>query len=166
MAKVKSVQPLIKLSDQGTYLVLISPETIPHLVVVRNGKYYSLTNKKSVIGEDFNPYLAFLKRSNRKVLFLELDVINGDIKNSYESYQKVNSKDTTCLSPIKDWLSIEESIQFVYELIPMLYLKEMIKETYHINMGDIIVEGGDFVLSQYSKADIYSYIDKLNRKYV
>ena len=88
MFKVKSVQAMSDLKPKATYLLLISPEQIPHLVVVSEGRYYSLTNRKSVFDADFESYYTFLKRSKRKVLFLELDVDTTDLKSHFEKIPK------------------------------------------------------------------------------
>ncbi len=166
MTKIKSVQALKELNQNNTYLLLISPESIPHLVLVDKGKYYSLTNRKSVIGEDFKSYFEFLKRSKRKVLFIELSVDATEIESNFKKYQKVNSGDITCLQPIKDWLNAPEEIQFVFALIPWLQENNIIMNSYHLHMEDILDNLGDFKLSEYTKEDIYSYIDRLNKKYV
>ena len=61
---------------------------------------------------------------------------------------------------------MDDSIEFVYELLPVLYSQNKINKAYHFNMEENLDKLGDFKLSHYSKEDIYSYIDKLNRKYV
>ena len=72
MAEVKNIAKFDRIDSKSTYLVLISPEKIPHLIIVQQNKYYSLTYKKSVIAEDFDSYLKFLKKSGKKVLLLEI----------------------------------------------------------------------------------------------
>lgn len=166
MIKVKNVRALQGLNPNKSYLVLINPERIPHLVAVVNNKYFSLTNRKSVIGEDFDAYFNFLKRSNKKVLFIELNDTSGNIDEAFKQYSKVDSKHTTCLEPIKKWLQVDENVDFVFNLIPLLQGENRISAVWHFNMEEELDKLGDFKLSQYSKEDIYSYIDKLNKKYV
>lgn len=72
MTKIKGIRP-IQDSLTGDYLVLISPESIPHLLLVIKDTYYSLTHKKSVIGGPFQPYLKSLQRKKHQLLFFQLN---------------------------------------------------------------------------------------------
>ena len=163
MPRLNSVRSLTQYSESSTYLLLISPEKIPHLVIVRNGKYYSLTHKKSIVACDFGPYFIFLKNSGRKVLFVELNTNEDGPKKAFEKYEKVNTENISCLDPIKEWLLPNEQIEYVFELIPTLYEKNRIIGVQQINMDDDLDGGQNFLLSKYSKKDIFSYIEELNR---
>ncbi|NOQ75875.1 MAG: hypothetical protein GQ574_27970 [Crocinitomix sp.] len=166
MPKVIGLQKLDEVNPSGIYLVLISPESIPHLALVYKGKYFSLTHKKSIIGELFQPYYSFLSRANRKMIFIE---INGDIENpevKFGEYSKANLDAITCLFPIKDCLLPESKAEFVYELIPDLYLAGKINGAFHVNLEADLTDLGDFNLSIYPKKAIFSYIESLNEKYV
>ncbi|MFT5823582.1 MAG: hypothetical protein ACI8ZM_004844 [Crocinitomix sp.] len=166
MPKVINLQKLDEVKPSSIYLVLISPEAIPHLALVHKGKYFSLTHKKSIIGELFQPYYNFLNRSNRKMIFIE---IKGDIVDPavmFAEYSKANMDAITCLLPIKDCLLPESKAEFVYELIPDLYLGGKISGAFHINLEEDLTDLGDFNLSVYPKKAIFSYIESLNEKYV
>lgn len=166
MPEVRNVQPFSGINDQSTYLVLISPERIPHLVLVHHGKYYSLNYKESLIGEDFNSYLKFLRRSNKKVLFIEIVPGKSDIASIFKKYTKAESGKATCLQPINDWLLSDREISFVFELIPELYERDMILSAQHLNLEENLGKNAEFALSQYDKEDIYSYIEALKKRHV
>lgn len=164
MAKIKNLKPF-EYSRQATYLVLISPETIPHLVLVHHGRYYSLTHKKVILGEDFSAYLTFLKRAKRKIVFLELETLENHPLEKFEAYKRADRYVATCLNPIIDTVHSKSEAGFVYELVPELYNQKKIKNAFYLNMENDLTDLGDFNLSEYSKEAIFSYIESLNKKY-
>lgn len=166
MPKVIGLQKLEDLNPSSSYLLLISPEKIPHLALVHKGAYYSLTHKKSIIGELFQPYYNFLSRSNRKMILIEIKGEIADPNVKFGEYTRANTNATTCLYPIKDCLLPESKAEFVFELIPDLYLAGKIKQSFYVNLEDDLTELGDFNLSVYPKKAIFSYIESLNEKYV
>ncbi len=165
MPIIKEIEPLESINDERTYLLLISPERIPHLGVVSQGKYYSLTHKKSIVGEVFQPYFNFLKRSDRKMIFIELKNCSLTPADTFGRFEKAKENGDTCLYPVRDFVLSESSASFVYELIPELYLHGKIEASFHVNMEDDIEIDKDFKLSIYSKEAIFSYIESLNEKY-
>lgn len=166
MPKVIDLQKLEEVNPSSVYLVLISPEAIPHLALVHKGKYYSLTHKKSIIGELFQPYYNFLSRSNRKMIFIEIIDDISDPEEMFAEYTKANMEAITCLLPIKDCLLPKSKAEFIYELIPDLYLAGKISGAFYVNLEDDLTDLGDFNLSVYPKKAIFSYIESLNEKYV
>ena len=166
MAVIKKMKQLDKLDLSATYLLLISPENIPHLAIVSEGKYYSLTHKKSFIAEPFGPYFNFLKRANRKMIFIEFSDPIVNPEEIFGRYQKADMDSTTCLLPVKDCLLPGSAAGFVYELVPELYAANKIKQAFHVNMEYDLTDLGDFNLSIYPKEAIFSYIESLNEKYV
>lgn len=165
MAKINDLKELDVLDMSATYLLLISPEYIPHLALVKDGKYFSLTHKKAFVNDPFEPYFNFLKRSNRKMIFIELEENVADPSFVFGNYEKATVGATTCLMPIKDCVLPESNAGFIFELVPELYLNKKIRATYHLNMENDLTDLGDFNLSEYSKEAIFSYIESLNEKY-
>lgn len=164
MTKIKGIRP-IQDSLTGDYLVLISPESIPHLLLVTKDTYYSLTHKKSVIGGAFQPYLKSLQRKKHQLLFFQLNADLMEIDYIFKKYQKVNSTSITCLNPIKEVLLPASRANFIFELIPELMQQNRITAVYQSNMSNDPENPIDFELSVYTKQEIYSYIDSLNKKY-
>lgn len=165
MAKVKDVKQLAELNDSATYLLLISPEKIPHLAVICHGKYFSLTHKKVVMNEPFEPYFRYLKKSGRKMLFIELNLDLIDFEAYFSRYTRAGLEADTCLVPIKESVLPFSKAQFVFELIPDLYNADKIKNAFHLNLAADLTDLGDFNLSIYPKEAIFSYIESLNQKY-
>lgn len=165
MPKVQSVQPFTHLDSKKCYLLLISPEKMPHLALVNRKGYYSLTHKKSIVGDYFDPYLAFFKRTKRRLLFLELVDIEESPASVFGEYTKVDTSKTTCLTPVKKVVLSKSEADFVYELIPELYKENRIANAYQLNMDDLLDELGDFNLVEYPKSAIFDYIKSLNEKH-
>lgn len=165
MYRIKNIQPLNWIKPAANYLVLISPESIPHLAIVSKGRYYSLTHKKAQVGEDFKPYFDFLKRTKRKVLFIKFDADIEDVESVFQQYEKAVVGKITCLHPIKNILAPKSKADYIFDLLPELESRGIIEESFQINMEDLIDSNNRFVLNTYDKDDIYAYIETLNEKY-
>lgn len=166
MARLEQVQKITKINPKATYLLLISPDEIPHLAIVQDGNYFSLTHKKVIINEPFSPYFSFLKRTKRKMLFLEVRTNRTDLESVFKQYTKAAPNEMTCLVPVQQYLLKDSQSEFVYELIPELQAANLIQAVYQLNLEEDLTESGDFNLNEYSKAAIFSYIDSLNSKHV
>jgi len=162
---IKAIEKWDEVNPESTYLMLISPQDIPHLVLVSKNLYYSLTHKKAVVDEPLKPYLKFLQRSGKPVLIVELRVEPLGLSTVFGRYQKANSDEITCLFPIREAILPDSKANFVYELIPELVDQNLINAFYQLNMDDMLNEFNDFELSTYSKEAIFSYIESLNEKY-
>lgn len=162
---IRGIKKWDEVNPESTYLMLISPQEIPHLVLVSKNAYYSLTHKKSVFDEPVQPYLKFLQRSGKSVLIAELRVEPLELSTIFKRYQKANTDEITCLLPIREALLPNSSANFVFELIPELLGQDLIGAFYQLNMDDLVNQSNDFELSTYSKEAIFSYIESLNEKY-
>jgi len=165
MAKIQGIKKLGKLNLSSTYILLISPEYIPHLALVTKGKYFSLTHKKAFMNESFDPYFKFLRRSKRKMLFIELEGDLLDPEDVFSRYEKASVGSTTCLLPVRECVLPRSKAGFIFELVPDLYEGGKIKGAYQVNMDDDINDLGEFNLTVYDKEAIFSYIESLNEKY-
>jgi len=153
------------MNPAATYLVLINPEKIPHLGIVQNGKYFSLTYKKAQIGEDFKPYFNFLKKTGRRLLFIALEGKLNEIRDIFEQYDKAVVGKTTCLHPIREAVKPGSRANYIFELLPELEEDQLITGCYHTNMDDLLGEDESFELSTYDKDAIDQYIQTLNEKH-
>lgn len=165
MSKVYQIESLTSIAPDETYLVLINPERIPHLVLVHQSFYYTLTYNDCIRKEPFGPYLEKLKRAGKKILMLQITHLVADPDEVFQNYQKAKDGEITCLEPIKRTLLPEINVEFVFELIPHLYENEMIVKSLGFNLENLLTNGNEFELNQYTKASIYAYISALNRNY-
>lgn len=165
MTELHNILPLKKIDNQATYLLLISPDQIPHLAIVHQGNYYSLTHKKAIVHEPFKPYYSFLKRSGRKMLFLKLNGEQDNFEAIFSKHTRAAAQENTCLIPVKESLLPSSKAEFVYQLIPELQAEEMIVAIYHLNMENDLMANNGFIMTEYSKNAIFDYIDSLNEKH-
>ncbi|UKN01848.1 hypothetical protein K6119_19175 [Paracrocinitomix mangrovi] len=165
MTKIRNIKSVLPEFTSGTYLVLVNPENIPHLVLLHQGKYYSLTYEGVEVGKDFGPYFEKLKRLNKKILFVTIDGLKKDPENVFSKYLFASKEEASCLSPIKELLLEDSNANLIFELMPELYAQKMIGDTFQIGMHDLI-EDGQFNMSKYSKTDVDNYIQSLRNKYV
>lgn len=164
MTKLHNVLPFPGAEKNKTYLLLISPESIPHLCLIHNGLYYSLTYKECENAKDFSIYLQTLVRGKRKMIFVELDTAQQNPWAVFSKYEKLHGTGLTCLQPVKECIAPESKAEFVFELIRELQEKERIQQTYHLNMEPDFKDQNYFTLREYSKETIFAYIQALNEK--
>lgn len=165
MTKLSNVVPFPGADKNKTYLLLISPESIPHLCIIHNGLYYSLTYKECENAKDFNQYLQFLLRAKRKMLFVEIDRIAENPWAIFKKYEKLAGSGLTCLQPVKETIFENSKAEFVFELIQELQNAERITQVYHMNMEPDFKDQDSFNLREYSKESIFTYIQALNEKH-
>ena len=165
MTRLTNIKPFPGVNKNATYLVLISPESIPHLCLLHGGLYYSLTYKECEIGKDFSVYLHFLIRARRKMLFVEVGEVQEYPWSVFKKYQKLADTNLTCIVPIKETLFQKSSSEFVFQLVQELMDAGKIKDVFHLNMEQDFKENNEFKLREYTKEAIYSYIQALNKKH-
>jgi hypothetical protein len=165
MTKLSNVVPFPGADKNKTYLLLISPESIPHLCIIHNGLYYSLTYKECENAKDFNQYLQFLLRAKRKMLFVEIDRIAENPWNVFKKYEKLAGSGLTCLQPVKETILENSKAEFVFELIQELQNAERITQVYQMNMEPDFKDQNSFNLREYTKDSIFTYIQALNEKH-
>ena len=165
MTKIKNVQQGIPDIDEGCYLLLINPEEIPHLVYLQDGRYYSLTYKGVELAFSFLPYLERLIRTNKKMLFVELSVENLPAFKVFTEYLAAGEHGATCFYPVRELLLPESNAELIFDLIPELYLNNLVKSAMQLNMPELLDDQSDFEMSEYTKSDVQAYISKLKDKY-
>lgn len=166
MTKISGIKPWCELDEEATYLLLIGPHKIPHLALVSRGNYFSLTHKKVVINEPFEPYFQYLKRLAKPLLFVELTHSPANLAQLFGAYTSADTEKITCFFPVRDALLPHSAAAYIFELIPELEKEKLIHEFYQLNMSEMLDKDGAFTLSVYSKQAIFSYIEALNNKYV
>lgn len=165
MTTLSNVIPFPGAERNKTYLLLISPESIPHLCLIHGGLYYSLTYKECESSKDFAPYLHSLVRAKRKMLFIEVDKIDQNPWVTFKKYEKLAGSSLTCLQPIKETLFEKSAANFVFELIQELQRENRVTQVYHMNMESEFKDGNSFSLREYSKEAIFTYIEALNERH-
>lgn len=161
----------------GLHIVIHNPAYVPpHIFLVYNKKYYSLTYNKSVVAHDFIKLLNLFNSKKTPLLIIELECTYSDeveekIATEFKNSKLVGVDDTTCLTPIKEAFSTVftipfKQIHFIYEMIPFLKSHKLIKSIKHQYLDDKITNGV-FILNNYNYTDIQNKIKnyQLKNKY-
>lgn len=158
---------------KGVYIIIRrATDQPPHLFLLVENKIFALNVKGNTLGEPFETYLKVIKLKKIKTLFLKLRIFN-DVQTLYDTafkytslYSKIEKGVSTCLFPIKnfcrDILHIEvNSINYIFDLLTILYKKDMISGAYHYYMEEDIIDN-IFYMEKYTMDDIYKRIDELS----
>lgn len=150
----------------NVFLLLIEPENIPpHLGLIVNGSYYSISVKGVRSGTNAENLINSLIKKSKKALFVQLNNWQPDpneLMKIFSSYSAPDGLKITCLSPILDALEQEmgsevRDCSFVFELIPFLEVRGKVGLTFQLGMEKLIKDGA-FSLTKYKLEDIRNCI--------
>jgi hypothetical protein len=169
---------------EGVWLILIGINEIPpHIGLLSEGKYYSLSTRKVDCGSSLERFLDVLSRKNIPTLFIHLDeknkagnnIIAGNkansvnlvLENIYTDLQPLYNTENTCLSPIKEFFAKYYSSEFagvtyVFELLGVADKKGLIKEC--LSFNTTMTVSNLITLAKYTMAQIRCKIAMLSTK--
>ncbi|MES2589489.1 MAG: hypothetical protein V4622_10965 [Bacteroidota bacterium] len=144
--------------SKGLYIWVIHVNKIPpHIGISIDGKFYSLKVNGKDVGVDFELIYKIIQKKQIQTLFVEIDSNkNSNIESVFEKYKSLNNSNTTCLSPIIEFLHEDENIKILVELLVNLDKKNQIKSFFGLNLGTDF-EG----IPVYSLDDVQNRILKL-----
>ena len=163
---------------KGIFLVLLHATRIPpHIGMLFNGQYHSLTVK----GRDLDVRVeALIKNvSLRKLpaLFIELkdptaqsiESLSNRFRDQVNQFKRVEAGVATCLSPIKlfmeeSWLIDTSKIDYVYELVPLLAEKNITGVVSSCFLDEAL-EAGIYRFPYYTMQDIHEGIQQVRAQY-
>ena len=158
---------------KGTY-ILISEATQkpPHLSLLVEGKIFSLGVKGHQLNMPFELQLKLIKVKKINTLLIKLDtslyIIGNQLfkeaKYNTIKFSKIEMGIATCLSPIKDFCAnifdLDMSrVNFIFDLLPILYERKLISACYHYNMEKYLVNNS-FHFPKYTMQDIYERVNQ------
>lgn len=121
----------------GLWLLLVGiHETPPHIALVYDGKYYSLSALKVNNGTPLERFIHIIKRKHIPTLFLRIEnnnIITTKLQTIYNGLKPLKNTQTTCLSPVKQFFAASYSRQFsginyVFELLAIAEQQGLLKE--------------------------------------
>ncbi|MBL17809.1 MAG: hypothetical protein CL848_02895 [Crocinitomicaceae bacterium] len=152
--------------DNVTGIVLSGNNFIPpHLGLVISGNYFSCSANSVKTNVPFSRIFNKLKRRNHKLLIAELD-IPISIQKSREIFNDygVLCDDKTCLGPVKKTIEFHLNqnfkSNFIFELLPVLEEKRIIKSYLQFNL-DAYISNNGFNLPTYTKEEVLDCIREL-----
>jgi len=157
-------------------LILNATNKPPHLVIIINNKVFSLTVKGVQMGDSMNSLFKLINQKKIKTLFIELNFPSdyfienslNKMKNILLNYNQIKIEKITCLNPLKDFFEQEYHIEsqkpnFIFELLPLLFQKKIIKNVFHKNM-EFDLENGNYYFQKYTMKEVNENIKILNSK--
>ena len=172
-----SADPLssIEQLNRGLWLVLVGINEIPpHIAIVSNGKYYSVSAKKIDCGTSVERFFVVLERKQIPALFVRIQSDNFIARNepnpaiiakNYNDLTLLANSSQTCLSPIKKFFTESvstdfEKINYVYELLALAEKKGLITDCISLHLDAESVK--NITLPKYTMAQIRNRIDQLS----
>ena len=164
MSEVIDLKPFEGLEIDGTYILLVHPQTIPHLMFIHHENYFSLTHKDVEVNLPIKPLMKKLTRLNKRMVFIKIKKMDIDPIRIFSKYEKVDDQLITCLYPIKELLLPDSKAEMIFELIPELYENGLVESASQYNLTEYLDSTGNFTLNEYKKQAIFSYIEQLNKQ--
>lgn len=169
------INPTANVNDvkKNTWLVILHATRIPpHIGILIDGKYNSLSIKGQELEIDYEVLLKTIQQKKIETLFIELihhpvfsTNYQKEIAQHYiKQFKHVSLEEGTCLSPIKLFLQEFYALQnlpneLLFELIERLSINGFIKQTMAINLP-LSTNLTTFKLPQYSAKQLSDLIQK------
>ncbi len=159
---------------RGLWLAIIEVGEIPpHIALICEGLYYSVSVKKTDAGSSFASFLKAIGRRSKPSLFVKIKptVSSSDksIASFFEKYpplntvhENANEAPVTCLNPIRDFFANAYSekykrASFVFELLALAQQDGFIERC----AGIYIEQKREIILPKYTHSEIREKINSL-----
>ena len=156
---------------KNTWLIILhASRTPPHIGILIDGNYNSLTIKGHELNVNISILLKTIQQKKIETLFIQLKkhpVFSTDYQKEIcqyyiKQFTQVKVNEASCLSPIKLFLQefyaiCENKNELLFELIERLKQNQYIEFTYGINIENKI-EQGEFSLPIYSNEQLQEII--------
>jgi len=166
------VKPLtsIKVLDKGLWLVLAGLKDVPpHIALILDGKYYSVSVRNVKAGEPVDKFLKAISRNSLPTLFVSIkaplhtEFKGGGLQEIFESYTALGNGEHTCHWPIRDFFAKAFSHEFakvdlVFELLALAQHNNMLNDckSIYVNKTTSVV-----VLPKYTAKHIRTKINSI-----
>lgn len=162
--------------NKDNWLVILHASRIPpHIGVLIEGNYNSLTIKGHELNISVQALLKTIQQKKIEVLFVKLKhhpVFSFDYQKEVcqifiKKYQHVKQNEATCLTPIKQYLQEFYAVpiiqdELLYELIERLKQNSYIVNTYGLNLT---ISNHEFSLPVYTQDELQNVIQKERAPY-
>lgn len=163
---------------KSTWLVILhASRTPPHIGILIDGNYNSLTIKGHELDVDIKVLLKTIQQKKIETLFIKLKkhpVFSSEYQKEIcqfyiKQFTQVKANEASCLSPIKLFLQefyaiTEHQQELLFELIERLKQNQYISLTLGLNIEDR-VEENEFSLPMYTNDELQSIINTERSNY-
>ena len=174
MSKVilQNIQPVEELHlDEGTYILLLHANKVPpHLGLIVDAKYYSLTANEAQVELSVKPIWRMIQSKGIGTLFIQVNSVGSlDLLNEvFAQYSQAIAGKVSCLQPLKTYFEKHhqlkvDDVNFVFDLVNRLDQYDMLGATYHMNLEEELSKNS-FELKEYTMDDIYARIQEIQKE--
>lgn len=167
----KGIKPLQEMNENAPYVLVIShvDKTPPHIGLIINGLYYSLTINGPENGINANQKKRHLKIKRIPTLFLTIFAPSYTPEHHEISaifnFSASLSDGATCLEPVnkifsKYW-NIEITKPLLFGLLESLEVNKLIDLCYYHELNSGLIVKQTFTIRSYRLNDVRSYIKSL-----
>lgn len=161
----------VQILNKDSWLVILHASRIPpHIGVLIEGNYNSLTIKGHELNVSVNALMKMVQQKKIEALFVRLKhhpVFSFDYQREVcqmfiKQYQQVKPLEATCLNPVKLYLQEFYAMplfenELLYELIDRLKQNNYIEHCFSMNLQ---IDHHGFCLPQYSNEQLQEVIQK------
>jgi hypothetical protein len=159
--------PFKEIDLKATYLVIFNiDKTPPHLALIKNNQYYSITIKEVELGIDIKPIIQLVTKKKIPTLFIEIDDNFDNIKEVFNTFDSLKNTTITCLTPIKKYLSQQydfkpENVYVIFDLLNQIKDKNGIVRIFEMNTQKLLTPNNQLEINQYNYEELQQFINKL-----
>lgn len=161
---------------KGLFICLLHVKRVPpHIGIIINGKYHSLTIKGIEPNISTIALLRTIQQQKIESVFLEINphpVYSNDHMNSMfleilKKYPHIRSNEVTCLSPLKDFFNEFYAINssandMIYDLLKRIAANNFILQAYSLNLS---LENNTLSIPVYTQEELSEKINVIRKNY-
>ena len=156
--------------NSGLWLCLIGTHEIPpHIALINEAKYFSVTTNRIKTGEPVEKILKAINRKTLPTVFVSVKPgkdMAGVLEESFTSYPTLGNGEHSCLSPISGFFAKVYSSEFgsqhlVFDVLSLAEKNEMLVECRSLFIDKL--DNGVLHLPKYTHAQIRHKINSILR---
>jgi hypothetical protein len=161
---------------KGLFICLLHVKRVPpHIGVIIDGKYHSLTIKGIEPNVSISALLRTIQQQKIESAFLKISphpVFSNDHMNSMfletlKKYPQIRSNEATCLSPLKDFFNEFYAINtskndMIFDLLKRMVANNFILQAYSLNLS---LENNTLGIPVYSQEELNEKINAIRKNY-
>lgn len=162
--------------NKGLFICLLHVKRIPpHIGIIIEGKYHSLTIKGIEPDVAVPSLLKVIHQKKIESVFLQItphpvfsnDHLNSMFLEGLKKYPQIRSNEVTCLSPVKDFFNEFYAINsaqkdMIYDLLKLMEINNFILQAYSLNLS---LENGELKIPVYSGEELAKKINDIRNEY-
>jgi hypothetical protein len=152
---------------EGTMLLLIEPARVPpHLALIRDASYYSLSIKGVELEKDGHTLLRTLDRKGKPYLLIPFEAPSDekDASGIFSSYEGQEPPVSSCLAPLRDLCGLtgNEGIATVHDLLRELERQGQLRPPFYFRNMET-PEDGEFRIPDYGEEEVREHLQRYGK---